>query len=176
MIKLNAKQLRQKEVGKKVETGSVAIAKNEIYIILDDVLDTYNIGGIFRLCEAAGIKKLYLCGGTETPPNPRIKKSSINTTDLVDWEYSESAVDAIKDLRLKIKDIQIIAVEQAKDSADYTEFEYKKPLALVVGNESYGVLPETLKHVDAIVELPMFGVNISLNVMESTRRYRQLHI
>ena len=39
------------------------------------------------------------------------------------------------------------------------------PLALVVGNETYGVSKEVLKVTDSIVELPMSGVNKSLNVM-----------
>jgi len=41
------------------------------------------------------------------------------------------------------------------------------PLALVVGNETYGVTKETLKEVDQIVEIPMWGVNRSLNVIVS---------
>ncbi|MBP7967534.1 TrmH family RNA methyltransferase, partial [Candidatus Woesebacteria bacterium] len=41
------------------------------------------------------------------------------------------------------------------------------PVALLVGNETYGVLPETLKQVDHIVEIPMWGINKSLNVIVS---------
>ncbi len=41
------------------------------------------------------------------------------------------------------------------------------PICLVVGHESDGVSPEILKISDAIVELPMFGINKSLNVMVS---------
>jgi len=38
---------------------------------------------------------------------------------------------------------------------------------LIVGNETTGVSKEVLKMADAVVEIPMFGVNISLNVMVS---------
>jgi tRNA G18 (ribose-2'-O)-methylase SpoU len=41
------------------------------------------------------------------------------------------------------------------------------PVAVVVGNETYGVSKEVLKMADQIVEIPMFGVNKSLNVMVS---------
>jgi len=37
----------------------------------------------------------------------------------------------------------------------------------VVGHETDGVSKEVLEMVDEIVEIPMFGVNISLNVMVS---------
>lgn len=166
-MKLNADQLRKYDRSDVSEEKKNKIKKNEIYIILDDVLDTYNIGSIFRLADAVSAKKIYLCAGSETPPNHRIKKASINTTELVDWEYKETTKEAVNDLRGKIKDIQIIAVEQSENSVPYDKFDYKLPIALVVGHESDGVSADVLEMCDAIVELPMFGVNISLNVMVS---------
>src|SRR5260221_9512699 len=163
-MKLNAKQLRD---GKSTVYRLQTTEKNEIYIIQDNILDTYNIGSIFRLADAVNAKKVFLCGGTETPPNPRIKKASINTTEIVEWTYYENAKEVINDLRLKINDLKVIAIEQNEKSIPYNKFEYKLPICLVVGNESYGILAETLKECDGIVELPMFGVNISLNVMVS---------
>lgn len=168
MIKLNADQLRSyqsSDIGR--ETLKKQLKRNGIYIILDNVLDTYNIGSIFRLADAVGAKKLYLCGGTETPPNHRIKKASINTTEWVDWEYASDTVEVIKNLKLKTKNLKVVAVEQDKRSIPYDKFEYNLPIALVVGHESDGVSKEVLDLCDAIVELPMFGVNISLNVMVS---------
>lgn len=142
-----------------------SVKRQEIYIVLDDVLDTYNTGSIFRLADAVGAKKVYLCGRTETPPNTRIKKASINTWQWVPWEYIETAVKAIEKLRGEVPEIQIIAVEQDPRSVDFATFDYKLPIALVVGNETDGCSQETLNNCDSIVELPMFGINTSLNVM-----------
>jgi tRNA G18 (ribose-2'-O)-methylase SpoU len=86
MIKLDSKQLRLK-ASTPEERGR--LKKNPVFIILDNVLDTYNVGAIFRLAEATAATRVYLCGMTETPPNSRIKKASINTTEWVDWEYAE---------------------------------------------------------------------------------------
>lgn len=160
-MKFNAKQLRN---GVNIE-GEVK--KQEIYIVLDNVLDTYNIGAIFRLADAVAAKKVILCGGSETPPNHRIKKASINTTEVVDWAYSETTLEAVENLRKEVKNIQVVAVELDKNSLPYDKFEYKLPIALVVGHETDGVSKEVLEKCDGIVELPMFGVNISLNVMVS---------
>ncbi len=165
-IVLNADQLRKGPTSLKLR-GMKQVKHTDIYIILDNVLDTYNIGSVFRLADAVAAKKLYLCGGTETPPNHRIRKASINTMEVVEWEYAESTVDLIKDLRLKIKDLQVVAVEQADGSVPYDQFDYQLPVALVVGHESDGVSEEVMKACDAVVELPMFGVNKSLNVMVS---------
>lgn len=160
-LKFNAKQLR-KGLGPRVKG---IVKKQDIYIILDNVLDTYNIGSIFRLADAVAAKKIYLCGGTEIPPNHRIKKASINTTEWVEWEYVETAKEAVSRVKGKAERVKIVAVEQSKKSIPYDKFEYKLPICLVVGHESNGVSKEVLEMADAIVEIPMFGVNISLNVM-----------
>ncbi|MFH0936870.1 MAG: TrmH family RNA methyltransferase [Candidatus Daviesbacteria bacterium] len=199
MVKLNARELRrlqttdyrlQQEIGSPLRSEAsrktVDGRQNDIYIILDNVLDTYNVGSIFRLAESTGAKKVYLCGTTTTPPNPRIKKASINTTEIVEWSYKETAVLAIKELkqqfanRLPTTDyrgsrktvdrrhnIQVVAIEQSEKSVPYDIFEYKLPIALIVGNETYGVSQEVLDLCDGVVELPMYGINISLNVMVS---------
>jgi 23S rRNA (guanosine2251-2'-O)-methyltransferase len=163
-MKLNAKQLRSLQPS---AVGRQQIKKNEIYIILDNILDTYNIGSIFRLADAVAAKQVILCAGSVTPPNHRILKSSINTTEWVDWQYFADAKTAISNLKLLIPNLQVIAVEQTKDSVPYNKFEYSFPLALVVGHETDGVSKEALELCDGVVELPMYGVNISLNVMVS---------
>jgi 23S rRNA (guanosine2251-2'-O)-methyltransferase len=164
MIKLNAKELRTTEVDPKI---AQSIKKNPVYIIVDNVLDTYNVGSIFRLADAIAAEKVILCGQTLTPPNSRIKKASINTTGWVNWEYKATAKEAVEDLRLKIKDVRIIAVEQDKRSVLFHKTQYNAPVAVIVGNETHGVSKDVLESADTIVELPMWGINTSLNVMVS---------
>lgn len=142
-----------------------SIKRQEIYIVLDDVLDTYNVGSIFRLADAVGAKKVFLCGRTEIPPNSRIKKASINTWQWVPWEYKESASQVISEIKNQISNIQTVGVEQDPRSVDFASFDYKLPIALIVGNETDGISKEVLNLCDHIVELPMFGINTSLNVM-----------
>ena len=163
-MKLDARQLR---TTKPSPAQFKKVKKNPIYIILDNVLDTYNIGAIFRLADAVAAEKVIICGQSETPPHTRIKKASINTTEWVSWSYAETVKEAINDLRLKIKGLQVVAIEQSSGSVPYDEFDYEFPIALVVGHETNGVSAEALDLCDAIVELPMHGVNKSLNVMVS---------
>lgn len=164
MIKLNAKELRTTPVD---EEAAKAIKKNPVTIILDNVLDTYNVGSIFRLADAVAAEKVILCGQTLTPPNSRIKKASINTTGWVNWEYAAIAKEAIEELRTQNPMTKIVAVEQDVRSKPFNKVDYQLPLAIVVGNETTGVSKEVLDMADLIVELPMWGVNKSLNVMVS---------
>lgn len=162
MLKLNAKELRTTDPDPEAAN---AVKKNPITIILDNVLDTYNVGSIFRLADAVAAEKVILCGATLTPPNSRIKKASINTTGWVDWEYEKNTIDAVK--KLKQNNISVVAVEQDARSVPFYKIEYKFPLAIVVGNETTGVGRDVLEISDMIVELPMWGINKSLNVMVS---------
>ncbi|MBI2595965.1 TrmH family RNA methyltransferase [Candidatus Daviesbacteria bacterium] len=165
--KMNAAALRSHQPSAASRQFKNKLVRNEIYIVLDNVLDTYNIGSIFRLADAVSAKKVYLCGGSATPPNARIKKASINTTEWVEWEYAGSTLELIRNLKFKIKNLKFIAIEQSSRSIQYNKFGYKMPVCLIVGNETSGVSKEALEMADAVVEIPMYGVNISLNVMVS---------
>ncbi len=186
-MKLNSKQLRDIDP-KAVEEHARSLKRNPIYLILENVYDTYNIGGLFRLADALAVEKIYLCGEMDIPPHHKIAKASVGTYKIVPWEYKETAKEVIKELRSMMHVIpnsfrdphkmlkrvqhdesafQIIAIEQSEKSIPYQQVEYSFPVAFVVGNETFGVKPETLDLVDKIVEIPMWGINKSLNVIVS---------
>jgi 23S rRNA (guanosine2251-2'-O)-methyltransferase len=164
MSKLNAKELRKT---KPEEKNFSAIKRNPIYLILDNVIDTYNIGSLFRLSDAAAIEKLFICGNTEYPPSSRIHKAAVGTEAWVPWEKRDTTLEVVKEL--KEKGIQIISVEQDKGSISYKDLlsHLKFPCAVVVGNETDGIDSEVLNESDLIIEFPMFGINKSFNVWGS---------
>lgn len=167
-MKLNAKELREVEDDSLTEQLK-NLKRHPIYLILESVYDTYNVGGLFRLADALAVEKIYLCGTMEIPPNAKIKKASIGTYKVVPWEYKVTAAEAIEELRHLTfnKPIHIMAIEQSEDAKPYTKVEYPFPVAFLVGNETSGVLPETLALVDEVAEIPMWGINKSLNVIVS---------
>lgn len=162
MKKLDAKRLRVSEP----EPEELSkIKRNPIIFVLDEILDTFNIGSMFRLADAVAAKKIILCGGMESPPYHRIHKAAVGTEKWVPWTTASSALQAVRELRSS--GVQTVAIEQSKNSIPYYDLKPKFPIALVVGHETTGVKHEVLDAVDAIVELPMHGVNISFNVWGS---------
>ena len=163
-MKLNARQLRyNKPTAKQRST----IQRNPVYIILDNVLDTYNIGSIFRLADAVAAQKIVLCGQTATPPNIKIHRAAIGIEEWMPWQYVSKTAEAIEDLKLEIKNLTVYLIEQSQKSMVYDKVDYKFPAAFVVGNETNGISPEVLEMVDNVLEIPMWGFNKSLNVMVS---------
>jgi len=140
-----------------------AVRKQPVVVILDQVRSLNNVGSVFRTGDAFRIEKLVLCGVTGTPPDREIEKTALGATKSVQWEYVSSTTDAIQSL--KQQGYRIIAIEQAEQSVSLSDFHYQgEPLAIVLGNEVYGVEPEVLKHCDAIIEIPQYGTKQSLNV------------
>lgn len=95
-----------------------------------------------------------------------LAKQGYQKITLVGQNVNSYGADIVK-LKIKNEKLKIIAVEQDPRSRPFSEVQYELPLALVVGNETYGVSKEVLDLADLIVELPMWGVNKSLNVMVS---------
>ena len=164
-MKLNSHQIRKSKVGES-EKLRKQIKRNPIVLVLDNVLDTYNIGSFFRLADAIAAEKIYLCGPVVTPPNIKIHRSSIGTWKWINWEHFENTIDCIN--QLKKDGYQIIACEQDKTSVNYQKAKYKTPIAIIAGSESFGVSKEVLQKTDQIVEIPMYGINVSLNVLVAT--------
>jgi tRNA G18 (ribose-2'-O)-methylase SpoU len=162
MRKLKAKELRDYNPTPK-ELGQ--IKRNPIIFVLDEVLDTFNIGSFFRLADAVAAQKMYLCGEMETPPSSRIHKSAVGTENWVPWIHKKSALEAV--VELQKKGFYVVAVEQHPDSISYSELQPQFPIALVLGHETKGISEAVLRKADVIVELPMHGVNKSFNVWGS---------
>ncbi len=140
--------------------------KHKIVLVLDNIRSLNNVGSAFRTADAFLIEAIYLCGVTGTPPKPEIEKTALGATQTVEWKYFKTTQDAINDL--KTKQYYIASVEQAKDSVILNNFQKpQKSLALVFGNEVYGVEQEIINQSDVVIEIPQYGTKHSLNVSVS---------
>ena len=104
MKKLGAGELRNSKPSKK---DLEQIKRNPIIFVLDEILDTFNVGSMFRLADAVAAQEIYLCGNMETPPSSRIHKAAVGTENWVPWKKEEStlkAVNALKDKGVQITD------------------------------------------------------------------------
>ncbi|WP_396592100.1 RNA methyltransferase [Allomuricauda sp. R78024] len=142
--------------------------KSPIIIILDNIRSLNNIGSVFRTADAFLVQKIYLCGITATPPHKDIRKTALGATDSVDWEYRESTLELVEEL--KRVGVKTIAVEQAENAIMLNKFGINENeiLALIFGNEVKGVSQEVVSASDVVLEIPQFGTKHSLNISVST--------
>ena len=142
-----------------------SIKKTPLIIVLDDIRSLNNIGSIFRTCDAFKIEKIYLCVITATPPNRKITKTAIGSTESVEWLYFDKINDLI--LNLKNQGFKIWAIEQTENSKTLSQMEViesNKKHVLIFGNEIDGVKQEVINKCDDVIEINQYGTKHSLNV------------
>jgi 23S rRNA (guanosine2251-2'-O)-methyltransferase len=141
-----------------------ATPKSPVVLVLDNVRSLHNVGAVFRTADAFALERLYLCGVTGRPPHREITKTALGSTESVAWTHEATTLGAVQ--QLKATGYQLVAVEQTTGSILLPQFQpvAGQPLALVLGNEVFGVDDEVLALCDAAVEIPQLGTKHSLNV------------
>lgn len=159
MKKLTMEELDRLTVDQFKESNKIPVT-----IVLDNIRSQHNIGSIFRTADAFRIQSIHLCGITATPPNREIQKTALGATESVEWEYHQSTIELVKEL--KQEGYHVIAIEQADESINVNDFKpdtYKK-IALIFGNEVHGVDDAVMEICDGCIEIPQHGTKHSLNV------------
>ncbi len=164
--------------------------KLPLVVVLDDVRSLYNVGSVFRTCDAFRVEAVYLCGITATPPHPEIHKTALGGEDSVDWRYFENTEEAVRELHSR--GCLVYAIEQVEGSTKLQELFNSKfkiqnskladaqqtnpptdqqasppahqPTAIIFGNEVKGVKQSVVDLCDGCLEIPQFGTKHSLNV------------
>ena len=158
--------------------------KYPLCIVADNISSPNNVGSLFRLCDAMGIEKLYLCGATAIPPSSKINKTSRATEKYVDFEHHPSTEDLVEKLKSTgclIISLEITTTSVAINSPSFTDaLANNKPVCLILGSENTGINQALLNMSDLTTHIKMHGNNSSMNVIsaasiacyEITRNYK----
>ncbi|MBQ7420846.1 MAG: RNA methyltransferase [Prevotella sp.] len=143
--------------------------KLPLIVVLDDVRSLYNVGSVFRTCDAFRVEAVYLCGITATPPHPEIHKTALGGEDSVVWKYFKTAEEAVQELHRN--GYFVYSIEQVKGSTKLHEANFKKidrqeptGYAVIFGNEVKGVHQNVVDLSDSCLEISQFGTKHSMNV------------
>lgn len=134
------------------------------YLVLPDIRSTHNVGAFFRTADAFGFDKIFLCGITPQPPRADIAKVSLGAETWIPFEYHPNVVTLLR--RLQAQETKIVSLEFTQTSVPMQSVESidSPNVALVVGNEVFGVHEDVLALSDLVVHIPMVGKKESLNV------------
>jgi tRNA G18 (ribose-2'-O)-methylase SpoU len=136
--------------------------RRPITVVLDGVTQNYNIGAIFRLCDAFLVQQLVVCGAKVELHKRRLVQAAQGTQRWVPWGECQRASQAIAEA--KARGAWVVVAEQTTASVRPDELAPIFPAALVLGAERSGVSPEVIDAADAAIAIPMLGVTNSLNV------------
>ena len=159
------KKLKNSELNRIDVKSFKSIKKTPLIVVLDNIRSLNNIGSIFRTCDAFLVSKIYLCGITAKPPNRKINKTALGSTESVEWEYFKSTIKLIE--KLKSEGVKIWSIEQVEraQKLNYIEkIDSKLKHAIVFGNEIKGVDQKIIDISENAIEIDQYGTKHSLNV------------
>ncbi len=138
-----------------------------ITLVCENVTNAPNIGSLFRIADAFGVEKLIFCGESISLGR-KMTKTSRATEKVVNFEVNKNSLKVVESL--KKVGYNIISLEITSNSQPIHSFQFsnEKPIALVIGDENFGVSETVLKLSDSIIHIDMFGQNSSMNVVQAT--------
>ncbi len=148
------------------DINDIKFKKNELpfLVILDHLEDPHNFGAIIRTCEAAGVDAIIIPKDRSVNINSTVMKTSAGALENIQICMVTNINNTIKEL--KNKGFWIVGTDMKGE--DYTQLDYKCPLALVIGNEGSGMSRIVKDSCDFIATIPMKGEINSLNASVAT--------
>jgi tRNA G18 (ribose-2'-O)-methylase SpoU len=130
-------------------------------VVIDSVVDTTNIGAIFRSAAALGIDAVLLTPTSCDPLNRRAVRVSMGSVFLIPWTWIKTPIQTLKELGFKTV---AMALRDNSISIDDRELQTQDKLAIVMGTEGEGLDNTVIDNADFIVRIPMSHNVDSLNV------------
>ena len=138
-------------------------------VILDKVMNPTNVGAIIRSAAALGMDAIILTPGCSDPLYRRAARVSMGTVFLVPWaqigsepcDWPNAGLELLKKHGFKTA---AMALSDDSVNIDNEKLLEEEKLALILGTEGTGLLPETIRQSDYTVKIPMSNGVDSLNV------------
>jgi RNA methyltransferase, TrmH family len=130
-------------------------------VVCAEIRDPGNAGTVIRTADASGVEVVVCCDGTVDPTNPKTVRASAGSVFHTPIVMGGEAGAVIGELRAR----GFLAVGTVvRDGTDYTHFDWRQRVAVVLGNEASGLSDQLAATLDARVTIPMAGQAESLNV------------
>ncbi len=160
----------------------------KIYLVLDNIRSTYNVGAILRTAEGFGVARVYFSGVTpryddgrvlphlREKLNKQIEKTALGAEKMVDIYSSDDIKSDLIRLREEegarilglennIRDERLLQINSAKFAELRTALEKTgRPVVLILGEEVHGISNSLYDIIDNFLEIPMRGRKESFNV------------
>ncbi|MDR0326808.1 MAG: hypothetical protein LBI05_00780 [Planctomycetaceae bacterium] len=129
--------------------------------VLEGVEKPGNLGAVFRSADAAGVDGVMIADSPVDPFHSNSIRSSMGTVFSMPMVSGSSATI----IRWLIDhNIQIAAARCGGKTIPYTEFNFCRPTAIVLGSEAEGLTAMWSGEKITAITLPMLGITDSLNV------------
>lgn len=130
-------------------------------VVINGVVDTTNIGAIFRSAAALGIDAVLLTRDSCDPLNRRAVRVSMGSIFLVPWTWIDCDIQSL--IPLGFRTVAMALTDRSISLSDPI-LKQEPKLAIIMGTEGDGLPQQTIDHADYTVRIPMAHGVDSLNV------------
>ncbi len=131
-------------------------------VVLENIIDPHNLSACLRSCDATGVSKVYLIyDGSQ--PFPKLKSSSsASASKWIEVEKYKSVKECFEEIK---KDgFKIYTTHMSAQSVPLYEIDFTSKIAIVFGNEHFGVSELAVNQADGNFLIPQVGMIQSLNI------------
>lgn len=129
--------------------------------VIHGVVDTTNIGAIFRSAAALGIDAILVTTDSCDPLNRRAVRVSMGSVFLIPWARIDHPMQTLRQHGFKTA---AMALTHRSIGIDHPALQQEERLAIVLGTEGDGLPQEAIDGADYVVRIPMSHEVDSLNV------------
>ncbi len=131
-----------------------------LLLVADQVRDPGNLGALLRIADAAGVDGFIMTAGCVDLYNPKVVRSAAGSHFHVPVARDVEIGAFRRDLSDRVRMLGL----EPRGNKRYLDEDFTRPIALVVGNEAFGIAEENRMFLDETVCVQMPGKAESLNV------------
>ena len=134
----------------------------DLTVVLENVFDPHNVSAVMRTCDAVGIQDIFILNNKIPPHKKWGYRSSSTAAEWLTIHQFTNVDECFTELRKRYK--KIYATHLSEDATMLHQLNLTESVALVFGNETFGVSEEITKLVDGTFIIPQVGIIKSLNI------------
>jgi tRNA (guanosine-2'-O-)-methyltransferase len=134
----------------------------DLTVVLENVFDPHNVSAVMRTCDAVGIQDIYILNDRIPPHKKWGYRSSSTAAEWLSVHQFTDAESCFGEVRKKYK--KVYTSHLGENSQDLYQIDFTESMALVFGNETFGVSENLRKYSDGDFIIPQVGIIKSLNI------------
>jgi tRNA (guanosine-2'-O-)-methyltransferase len=134
----------------------------DLTVVLENVFDPHNVSAVMRTCDAVGIQDVYILNNRIPPHKKWGYRSSSTAPEWLTIHQFTDVNECFDQLRKRYQKIYTTYLSEA--AINVYDLDMTKSVALIFGNERFGVSDDIRKLADGDFIVPQTGIIRSLNI------------
>jgi len=132
----------------------------DLTVCMEGVHKTHNLAAVVRTCDAIGVSDVHAVWKSE---EAEVRGgSAAGSQNWIDIHNHHKIAEAIT--QFKAQGMQVLVTNLSDTAVNFTDIDYTKPTAIILGQEKFGASDIALELADQDIVIPMVGMVQSLNV------------